>query len=292
MNKNFKIFGFRGSMIGDQIMTLPILNFLERQYPGSYKYFQIARKFSQAVPLYLNHPLIDKIIISDCDEGMGPKDKEIAAQCHLVFDVMPNHPMEHDWPNYRNIYEETWVMAGLPLAAYRALPADEQRPKLVPWFDIPRQSKPTIGVWPCAGYGMEGKRHPTKGWYDELIKSVNTHFPSFQVLQFGHPNDFRIEGATDMRHEPFFDQIKKSVGCDVIISTDSGSGLILGAYGVSQISLLTNHFPGHHRNLTAFAPNNLRNHNLVGVNNPDNINIQDVITILQNLSKSQYPSIT
>ncbi len=69
-----RIWGFRQSLIGDTIMALPILNWAERRWPGSYKHWQVARKCSQSAQLYLNHPLIDQIVISDCHEGMGPRD--------------------------------------------------------------------------------------------------------------------------------------------------------------------------------------------------------------------------
>lgn len=274
MSKDFKIFGIRGSLIGDSIMALVILNFLERRFPGSYKYWQVARKCGQAAPLFFNHPLIDKIVISDCEEGMGPKDRELAAQCQIVFDVMPNHPFEQDWPNYRDIYQETFIMAGLPPEEYHKLPPEEQRPKLVKWFNVEPLPK-HIAIWPCAGYGVENKRNPSQAWYKVLVKMLNE--VGFKVIQFGHPRDFALEGAAqDMRHLSFFDQIKMSLGCDLAVSTDSGSGLVLGAYEMRQVSLLTNHFPGHVRNLTAFAPNNPVNTNFVGVNGADNISQREV----------------
>ena len=64
MDKNFKIFGVRAGLIGDSIMALPILNYLENKYSNSYKIWVIEKKCSQAAPIYINHPLIDKILIS------------------------------------------------------------------------------------------------------------------------------------------------------------------------------------------------------------------------------------
>lgn len=280
MSKDFKIWGIRGSLIGDSIMALPMLNWLEKRHPGSYKYWQIARKCAQSAPIYFNHPLIDRIVISDCDEGMGPKDIEIAQKCDIVFNVMPDHPLEQDWPNYRNIYEETWVMAGLPLSEYHAMTPEEQRPKLTRWFETKRIHQ-TIAIWPCAGYGSEGKRHPSRKWYNNLVKKIKDS--GWKVYQFGHPNDFKIEDVIDFRERPFFDQIRTTLGCDLVISTDSGSGLIFGAYEMPQISLLTNHFPGHKTNLTAFGPNNPNNHNFVGVDFADKISHDEVVEKIKNV---------
>lgn len=294
--KNFKIFGIRGSLIGDSIMALPILNLLEKEFPGSYKYWQIARKCSQSAQLYLNHPLIDQIVISDCEEGMGPRDKEIASKCDIVFDLMPQHPTGDSWPNTRNIYEETWMMAKLPLHLYYALPIEQQRPKLTKWFDIVKQPQKTVALWPCAGYGKENKRNPSVLWYFGLVGLLTGL--GYKVIQFGHPKDFDggiqdlTKNAVDslktnyvcMNNSHFFDQIKTTLGCDLMIGTDSGSSLIVGAYDlIPQITLLTNHWPGHVQNFTAFASNAPKNHNLFAENGADNIKIMDVINRVKEL---------
>lgn len=288
--KNFKVWGVRQSLIGDSIMALPILNYIEKSFPNSFKYWQIARKCSQSASLYFNHPLIDKIVISDCDEGMGPKDIEIAKTCDVFFNTMPPHPMEQDWPNYRNIYEETWVMAGLPLAEYHKMTPEEQRPKLYKWFNVEKRKPKTIAIWPCAGYGNENKRNPSKEWYNKLIEELNHN--GYHVLIFGHPKDYSFREYLFLgsdyyfaveNHLPFFDQIKMTLGCDLVISTDSGSGLIFGAYEMPQISLLTNHFPNHTKNFTAFAPNNPNNHNIIGIGNPDKIQQDAVVKKVKEL---------
>jgi len=293
--KNLKMFGVRGSLIGDSIMALPILTFVEKQFPNSYKYWQIAKKCSQAAPLYFNHPLIDKIVISDCNEGMGPKDLEIAKDCDIVFNVMPQHPLQQDWPNYRNIYEETWVMAGLPMEYYNSLTAEERRPKLYKWFDVEKQPKKTIALWPCAGYGRENTRNPSEGWYSGLIAMLCRI--GYNVIQFGHPKDYNLKSIIDcmdkdieekffvMNHLSFFEQIKMSLGCDLVIATDSGSSLVLGAYEIPQITLLTNHFPNHIQNFEAFGPNNLNNINFISIGHPDNIKITDILKQVKEMVK-------
>lgn len=271
--KNLKIWGVRQSLIGDSIMALPILNILEDAYPRSYKYWQIARKCAQSAPIYYNHPLIDKIVISDCLEGMGPKDREIAATCNIVLNTTPNHPFEHDWPNYRNIFEETWVMAGLPLDAYHSLPREKQRPKLYQWWEWDRRPK-TIAIWPCANYGTEAKRSPNQSWYNSLVTLLRSL--GYKTIQCGHPRDFFINCDNDARDKTFFEQIQISLSCDLTIGTDSGAGLVIGAYEANQISLLTNHFTGHTKNLYAFGTNNPNNYSFLGEGDPNRIIIDEV----------------
>ena len=309
--KNFKIWGTRFSILGDTIMSLVILNALEKRFPGSYKYFHIAKRCAHAAPLYFNHPLIDRIVISDYDEEMGTNDAAIAKTCDIILNTKPPFHSRQDWPNSNCIYRETFFMSGLPLEWYDTLSDEEKRPKLAKWFNVERQPAKTIALWPCAGYGNENKRNPSREWYVKLINKL--HEEGYNTIQFGHPKDYNlfnaINGQSDapsniytfsdtiqkfqtdswgetfkiLNHLPFFDQIKMTLGCDLVISTDSGSGLIFGAYEMPQISLLTNHFPNHTKNLTAFAPNNPNNTNFIGIGSPDNIEIFKVLQKVKEL---------
>lgn len=284
-----KIFGWRQSLIGDSITALPLLTWAEKKWPGSFKYWQIARKCSQAAPLYYNHPLINELAISDCDEGMGARDIAIAQSCHVRVNTMPSHPHgDLEWANRHDIYHETALMAGLDSEEYNSLEPHEKIPKLWKWFDTDRQ-KSCVAIWPCAGYGAVQKhksRYPSFLWSSNL--SLRLSQEGYKVYQFGHPNDYALEGsilptAIDLRHLSFFEQIKMTLGCDVMIGTDSGSSLVIGAYGlVPQVSLLTNHIPGHVKNFHAMATNSPLNTSLFS-ENIDDIDVERVIYFVKNI---------
>ena len=280
--KNIKCFLGRQSLIGDTIMALPILTYFEKTYPNSYKIWHIAKKCSQSIPIYYNHPLIDKILITDCDEGFGPNDYAEMKKCDIVMNTTPQHPLEHDWPNHRNIFEETWVMAGLTMDAYNTLSKEDKIPKLYKWWNEERRNK-CVAIWPCANYGTEAKRSPNQKWYGELVSILEKM--GYTTIQCGHPRDFNILADQDIRNLPFFEQIKISESCGISIGTDSGSGLVLGAYGVKQISLLTNHFTGHVRNLEAFGTNNPNNVNFVGIDDPNMIAQERVALTVKEMTK-------
>ena len=55
-----RIWGFSFGVIGDLVMGLPMLNYFEKKYPGSYKYWVIEKKCADCAPIYFNHPLIDR----------------------------------------------------------------------------------------------------------------------------------------------------------------------------------------------------------------------------------------
>ncbi len=288
-----KIFGVRQSLLGDCVGALPVLNVIEKLYPGSYKYWHIARKCSHAAPLFLGHPLIDKIVFSDCDEGFGPRDHEIMKGCDMVINTMPSHPFGENWPNYRNFYEETFVMSGLDLDLYRALPEDEKLPKLYKWFrDEPRvHDRKTVALWGFAGYGKEPRRSASPDWYAKLATRLNQE--GVHVVQFGHFNDPKIivedksgnlEYLPRLNEKDFFEQIRTTLSCDFVLGTDSGSGLIFAAYDLlPQLNLIHNHWPNHHDNLFALAPRGKKVTSIFGAGSCDSIETESVINHIKSV---------
>jgi ADP-heptose:LPS heptosyltransferase len=269
------------------VMAEPLLTLLEKLYPGSFKYWHIAKKCKQAELLFHHHPLIDQIVISDCEEGQGPKDLEIMKTCQVVLNTTPNHK-DDLFPNFRNIYEETAHMGGFSSEQYNLLTEEEKVPKLYKWFETENLGEKTLSFWPVAGYAKWHSRNPTKEWYEKLLPML--YAEGFTVYQCGHPNDYTFAPHSqhiDCRQFSFFDQIKKSLGCSIALATDSGSSLVLGAYRARQVSLLTNHWnsPKHVRNFYAFGTNNPNNYSFFGMNHCDNIPQKEVLDkILQKCS--------
>jgi ADP-heptose:LPS heptosyltransferase len=292
MEKQIKIWGVRSGMIGDMIMALPILNWLGQIYPHSYKYWAIGQRFSQALPLFINHPMIDKIhILKTAERLSDPDDIKIAQNCDVHFNITPEHPdgtpgINCFWWNEYNLCEETFRMAGLNIEEYKKMPKELQKPKLEKWFES-NINKKTIGIWPFAAYGKEPQRSPSLEWWENLLPEIICL--GYTIHIFGHPNDPQIKinnsyqnKLLDLRSLSFFDQIKMSLECELCINTDSGSGWVLGAYGHRQISLLSNTAPNHHKNYLAFAPINYYNNNisLFALDNCSNIKHEDIIDSL------------
>jgi ADP-heptose:LPS heptosyltransferase len=294
MNKNFKIFGVRSGMIGDTIMALPVLNYLEILHPNSYKYWVIGKRFSQASELYINHPLIDKIHILETPEKLeSNKDIDVAKQCNVVFDITPQHPdgtpcIDCFWWNDYSLCEETFRMAGLNVDDYRRMPDDLKKPRLEKWFNYNTHKK-TIGIWGFAGYSENNNftRNPSPKWWREMIEIILSE-TDYKIFQFGSEKepDFSLinnDRVTRYNALSFFDQVKMSLGCDICINTDSGSGWVLGAYGHPQISLLSIHATNHIKNFKAFAPENHKNNNisLFGDRICDNIDKIKLLNLLK-----------
>lgn len=261
--KNFKILGVRQSLIGDSIFALPVLHWLELKYPNSYKYWHLAKKCAQAAPLFLNNPLIDKIVITDCEEGFGPEDLKLAESCDAVINTTPPHPFGENWHNQRTMAEETFIQTSLPIQYYNNLPDDQKYPKLYKWFNTEKREK-TIAIHCFAGYGFDNHRSPSEKWWKDLISKLI--LSGYRIIRLGHtrePSFYADEISErdyqDLRHLSFIEQIQISLGCSIYIGTDSGFSLAMGAYGHPQCSLITNWNHGHTENPLCLQPLNKNN---------------------------------
>ncbi len=284
-----KIFGIRQSLIGDTVMSLPMLEYLKKKFPDSYIYFHIARKCSQSSELF-KHPLIDEIVISDCEEGMGEKDYEVAKKCDIVINTTPQHPEGGEtWHSRYTCVEETvrmsygdWVKKDLGLNSpdellldfKRVLREKEQKPMLLKPCE--QEQEDFVALWPCAGYGKWNVRNPSQGFYQDLVKEIEKSI--CKVAVFGHPDDFNLESSLNYKKLSFVDQIKKTLQSKIMIGTDSGSSWIIGAYGHPQINLLTKWYPNHKEGFWPLAPENYLKKNIdICVNSWNNITVEMVI---------------
>lgn len=276
--KNFKIIGLRPSKGGDLITSLPVLNLLEQQYPNSYKTVSIAKKNSVFAPLLFNHPLIDRIHINEILERPNKEDIDFYNSHDLIIPPNLNHPNPF-WYNEIGMVEENFVMMDYN---WEELEPELRIPKLVKWFDTPKYEK-TIAIWPMAGNGGDIRRSPTQDWYQKLCNRI-TNETNYDIIQLGHPNDFRIiDSSKNYNDLDFFEQIKMTLGCSLMIGTDAGSSLVIGAYGFPQITLLTNWQNLHTSNFEALAPMNSRNISLFAPENCDNISHDSVINAIKQL---------
>lgn len=276
-----KIWGIRQGMIGDSIMSLPVLNFLEKKYPGSYKFFVIGKKFSQSAPLYINHPLIDKIYILQNDETLGPKDEQIKNLCDLSINVNPQHRFVNWYTKYSCV-EETFQMAGFEIEEFKNLSEAEQKPRLYKWWkESSEMNKNYIAIFPFAGYGKISKRSPSKNWWKSLLEKI---VDNNQILHFGSENEPILSEHKNyhkLTHLPFFDMIKLALTTKISIGTDSGSSWVIGAYGHRQINLLSDE-PAGSNGLT--PENYLSNSvNFFSKNNCDEILHEPIIDIIKTI---------
>lgn len=273
-----KIFGTRMSLIGDIIMSLPVLQKLHSISYDPYVVFSIAQKCKQIAPLFENHPLINEIKISDGLEDLGENDKKIIDTCDIVLPVRPNQP-EPFWYNKYNLIEQTTIMAGFkPEFTKNILPI------LYINRTIHKETSPTIAIWPFAGYGKNLHRSPSAVWWNKLIEIISKK--NIKVHHYGAENEPNLSdnpAYNKFTNLSFSEQIYKTLKCDMAIGTDSGSMWVIGAYHhIPQINLITNHSYNHFTNKLALAPVGSKCFNLYADEKCDNIEISHVIATIEN----------
>lgn len=299
-DKNFKIFGVSYGIIGDLIMGLPVLNYFEKKYPDSYKIWGIEKKCAFTSPLFLNHPLIDKIVISKDWNSFSEKDRYIIDQCQIkcnLANIGPRHT-HRDWYNYRNQVEETARIAGV-MDLYDVLDNNERQPKLNRWFDIGKDDKSlethsienkgdltdysnVIGIWPFCSGADWGIRCPSEKWWKIMVNEMISN--GYRIFHFGLNSEPVL--SEDKNYEryttiPFFDQIKLSLATKKVICTDSGPSWVISAYDHPCIVTTTNWLPCHVQNFDALVPPNDNTISAFGWKQCDNIKHEEVLRNLQ-----------
>lgn len=297
-----KIWGVRAGLIGDLVMALPILTYLEKKHPGSYKYWAVHKKCAQAVPLFVNHPLIDRIKVTEEWTDLGPTDHAIIKQCDLMFDVAP--PVrDQNWRNEMRCIDQTARMAGID-DLDNILTPEEKIPVLQRWFpSYSFSNQPTshgyvdyvidtnhpklnhVAIWPFANYMMKLHRSPSEGWWQAVIDIMIE--AGYVVHHYGWREEPTLSKSLNYHKHTslsFFDQIRRALEAEISIGTDSGSMWVMGAYGQPGIELMTFHEHSHNTNPDALMPP-YPNHKMLF--NPGNINLikpQYVLDALENMT--------
>jgi hypothetical protein len=293
MEKNstdMKIWGMSYGVLGDLVMGLPMLNYFEKKYPGSYKFWVIEKKCSIGAQLYFNHPLIDRIKITDEWGGFGKIDKQLMEKCDIIAECPPADKRGRpDWYNYESCVEHTAILGGIK-DIKEVLTEDEMKPRLYKWFDTGAPAVTStyakkantsdiiydnnIAIWPFAG---SPGRSPSPRWWNILVDGL-IH-KGYSVFHYGMPYDPKIsnlEGYRAFTQLSYFDQVRSSLASQLVIGTDSGAMWVMGAYSHPAINLMTNYLPGHRSNLLALEPINDNGQTFYEMGGCDNISIRQV----------------
>ena len=297
MDKNFKIWGMSYGLIGDLIMGLPMLTYFEKKYPGSYKYWVIEKKCSVCAPLYFNHPLIDRIKITDEWSGFGEEDKRLMASADVKTTCEGWKHDRPDWYNVRSCVEETAIVAGI--SDFLEILKEEISPQLNKWFNVgffnPKCHtytkqytssnegfKNNIAIWPFATAGDKTGRSPSLGWWKKVVETLISL--GYTVYHYGMPTEPKIttiEGYCNFTFLSYFEQVQGALASKLTIGTDSGSMWVMGAYAHPAINLMTMWLKNHKTNHLALAPVNLNATNLFKEGGCDNITIDEILTIVK-----------
>lgn len=275
MKNNIKIWGMSYGLIGDLIAGLPLLTYFEKKYPNSYKYWVIEKKCSFIAPVFFNHPLIDRIKITDNWGGIGDKDRVEMSKCDIL--VPYGEGIKHsspDWWNYYDLVEETALLHGIT-DLKKVLSSQEMFPKLYKWFDVGvdnpgchtytksnnsylRPFERSVALWPFGQGDQAYGRNPTVYWYRNLIEKLNHE--NIKVYHYGRKTEpalCDLPNYKKMTNLSFFDQLKACLASDVVLGPNTGPMWIIGAYNHPAIHLMTSYLPTHSKKPLSLAPYNI-----------------------------------
>jgi ADP-heptose:LPS heptosyltransferase len=262
-----KIWGIRSGLIGDTLIAKSGIKYLKKKYPDSYITWVIQKKCSQAAPLYINQEGIDKIYISGW-EDLSKEDIVERDKHDIILNVSPPVRDQY-WFNKMSCLDQVFRMAEFD--DYKDIMTEEElEPNLIKWwidpssqnnlknhaystFESPSEKRGgNIAIWPFAHYHDVLNRSPSSNWWEALYYKLKGKYEFHQFGWISEPSIF------DHRHneKSFFEQIKLSLECDIIVGTDSGSMWILGAYKKPSIYLMTYHMYGHNENPESLRPIN------------------------------------
>jgi len=270
---------------------LPVLTYFEKIYPNSYKIWAIEKKVGYMAPFFLNHPLIDRIKITQEWNGIGQADRRIIEGCYRACTYENWKHSRPDWYNHVGCIEETAYMAGVD-DLFSVLSYDDMYPKLEQWFDIGSDDlnfqtysnhsnadisvkHKTIALWPFATATGKIARSPSMKWYENLVWYLRA--AGYTVFQFGYRADPKIYGCHTYTGMTFFDQVRMALACKMSIGTDSGNMWVMGAYNHPAVHLMTNWMDKHNNNFDALLPRNENAHTVFAEGGANNIKTGDVI---------------
>ena len=300
-----KIWGTSFSLIGDLIMSLPQLTYFKKRHKNAYINFVIHKKIAYCVPLFFNHPNIDKILISGEWSSFNSNDFRIASECDIVTTkldhknkkVLDRQHEDKYWYNYRSCIEETALMSGIT-DLNETLTVSEKIPYLNKWFDsgfedVQKKGAYTyekldskrnkilnksLAIWPFAAYGRSKNRNPKPDWWQELVDIFVKN--KINVYHFGYHNEPILSNNKEYYYNltklDFFSQIKISLGSKLALGTDSGSMWVMAAYSHPSITLITNWYENHNKNFNSLVPPNKNGDFIFKENGFSNLSTEEV----------------
>ena len=239
-----KLFGVRMSNVRDIIASLPILDLIEKNIGKTFNIISISQKCKDIIPYIKYQKNIHYIKISDYYDNLGEKDFEMIKKCEFYINPKPTRLKEKDWYNYRNLIQETCLMASFDYNKIETLPLLNVKLNKIKF------NKFSIAIEKSFFDEELGKEIIIKDevlsnlFKNEIFKNINVHF---------------IKQKSSLK-----DKINIISKCHLMISLESDLSWLVNSLNITkQINLITNQYSDHTKNILAFAPPNRSNINLI-----------------------------
>jgi hypothetical protein len=253
-NENVKMLLGHHGLRGDLAINLPAIEYLHIKY-GCTIDMPIHKQFAEMAPLFLNHPSLNSIIITDEYEKFPNEiDQKILMErgyTHIT-NPMKRHKQD-DWWNY--MHQTSAVLFDYS-DGIETLSPEQQQINLVKWFPI-TENKKMIAFAPFAGF-VYNKANDKMLTIEKAQAIVNYIISKgFEVLQLGASNEPSLVNARLNINPSYFQSVQDMLGCRALIHTDTGMGWICSGYKHRQLGLYGHRYYGkaNVKNIQPINPN-------------------------------------
>lgn len=241
---------------GDLAINVPAISYLVERGIGNID-MPINKKFADMAPLFLNHPHINSVFITDEYEDFpSEKDNLMMDERGYTHVGNPMQPHINDkW--WASMHQTTAVLHDYTNGAEK-LPDEDRQINLVKWFDIQRHEK-YVAFAPFAGFASNPNN-------DKMLSISNAQKivnylvkKGYKVIQLSGPGELQLENTGGFRFSSYFDSVRDMLGCDFLIHTDTGMGWFASAYKHKQLGLYGHRYYGAEnvKNIQPVNPNSL-----------------------------------
>ncbi len=248
------LFGHHG-LRGDLAINLPAIEAVAKANPGMLIDLPINKQFADMAPLFLNHPYINSVLITDEYEKFpSDKDKEVLfkRKYNHVLNPMARHKKD-DW--WRIMHQTAAVLYDYS-ENDETLTPDQQQINLVKWFDVEKQEK-TVCFAPFAGHAYNKNN-------DKMLKIEKANIiaeyladKGYRIIHLGGPGEPCLDWVSCVQPKSYFDSVKCMLGSDLLIHADTGMGWIASGYQHKQLGLYGHRYYGKDcvKNIQPVNPN-------------------------------------
>lgn len=230
--------GFVGHRFGDLFINTAACRILKQFDPRCHLTFVINGDYREAAPLFIAHPYIDKIYVTDSPVGaFNATDIVWINQQNFshIFDPMVDHNHSDPWFLHRNQPQELAYINGIPTLA-------EETGKLYlnKWFKETEGLKDYVAFQAFAGsYDAANKKALSPARAQEIVNIILSN--GYKVLQLGLPHEPKLEGTTRLITD-YFTMARNMLGCKALVTTDSGVSWLASCYDFPTLGLYSHDY--------------------------------------------------
>lgn len=244
------------TQIGDSVCSLTAARYIKKIFPDSYSVATLDPRTRELAPLLLNHPDIDRIYITQKEEGYTEMEEKWASTFDFNLPLF-GHYVPDDWgktispreANFRLRFQYQPRDSSLSGDGWNTLTEEEKKPKLERWFNIERHNKLVV-IAPFVGYNLNDEitrmRSPSVEWWKPVVEMLFEM--GFTIAQIGlsksplihnYPTAYNTK-FSDKRDLSLLESVKLALSSDLFIGACGGMSMIINAYGHKSICPYTN----------------------------------------------------